>query len=178
MSRELIIQMRKDLSRKKEILELYRRLQSELVRAKENGDTIKASSLQKTINVDFADFVDSEDTILQEIINSNIRNVTTTNGIYVCLGAYDENDYLVTDFSSQVKYKVYVDVEKSLSCNIKFPKEESLIFENLHTVLFAPEGMNPIVFFKRLQLEYYRNALEKDDNFAKSEVLETKKRIW
>lgn len=177
MNRELIAQMQRDLSRKNAILELYRKLHNEINEAIKNGDRAKADSLQRVIDNDFSDYLGSNDIIIQEVINGNIKDIRTTNGIYVCLGAYDADNYLISPLDKRVKYKVYVDVEKSLGSNIKVSKENCSKFENMHTVLFAPEGVKPVVFFKQLQLQYYKNAIEQGDAYAKEAVLSSGKRI-
>ena len=116
---------------------------------------------------------------MSELMNKLIEKYThlisygDTNRIYVFINSFkviDGKQYYFEDDFNYYDYKTYHDIERHVDEQV--PRVQFKKFEKKSIILKAPVNMDREVFYKKVQLEFFREVLKTNQENAKKKILE------
>ena len=145
-----------------------------LLETKDVKDFIKYASLDySALKAGYK--VYTMDELMEILINKYSQGIDSedTNRIYVFINSFkviNGSPYYFNEEFDFYDYKTYHDIEKRNDEQI--PKNQFKKFEKKSIILKAPDNMDRELFYKKVQLEFYKELLKGSQEDAKKKILE------
>ena len=146
----------------------------ELLKTKEVKDFIKYASLDfNVLKSGYRVYTINE--LLEKLIYKYTQRIAyeDTNKIYVFMNSFkviDGKQYFFEDDFNYYDYKTYHDIERYMDEQV--PKVQFNKFKKKSIILKAPDNMDRELFYKKVQLEFFKEVLKTDQENAKKLILE------